>query len=321
MKRHIRILMFGIMVPLALAAMGFIGAVYFYRDTSLLTVQYMHPASGVVPVGTELVKGKVFRGSFVSRDRYLGAIGLYVDSHNRINNNILVFRMREKSVGTWYCENKYFTFTFPEKELFPFGCPSVADSLGKTYEFEVYSIDGVPGNAIGIGTGWPYFITSYTFPKQYFLQNRWLLVGFVGKKIALMFANPVVYLYVLQFLIPTGIYLMYYWSRRIFDQRILNPVFSYLTIIFMAFMYLTQPAIMKNSVVLYFVVSVTAMLLFLHKSHKLPFLMCVMFLIVAQFCLFMGWDDIANRCAVLCLFLMVSGLILLGRKLVIAQYD
>jgi hypothetical protein len=149
----------------------------------------------------ELVKGEKLQGMFTANDNYLGQVSIRFYNFGRINPDSVIFRIKEQGQSNWYYEGTYKTDQFQPDMLFPFGFPMINDSKGKTYVFEVESLNGLSEHSIGLSTVTPLGATLYQYPKKLLLSNPKTFINFfVNNKLKKIQING-------QTLVAVGIYL------------------------------------------------------------------------------------------------------------------
>lgn len=131
----------------------------------------------------ELLKDHSVITTFKSNNNNLGIISIAFDTHNQINNDYLEFKIRETNSDQWYYINKYKVDQFQNSKYFPFGFPEIKDSYGKEYQIEIKSLSGETGNSFIMITN-KTFLSKYSFPKTYLLQNKKYIPVFIYKKIS-----------------------------------------------------------------------------------------------------------------------------------------
>ncbi len=167
-------------------------AIYIYSVSDLLIIQtnLRQETSSVAHKGInnviyssvtsgELVKGEKMQGMFTASDNYLGQVSVRFYNFQRINPDSVIFRIKEQGQGKWYYEGTYKTDQFQPDMLFPFGFPIINDSKGKTYSFEVESLNGIAEHSIGISTVVPLGATLYQYPKKLLLSNPMTFAKFI----------------------------------------------------------------------------------------------------------------------------------------------
>lgn len=133
--------------------------------------------------------GEKIETEFEAEEDNLGIVAVRFDTFNRINDDQLIFRIKEKGQKDWYYENFYKTDQFQPSELFPFGFPIIPDSKGKTYVIEIESISGEEGKVVVVSEKEPKLQTRYQFSKEQ-LKNPSDSIGFLTKKTLEILPNP-----------------------------------------------------------------------------------------------------------------------------------
>lgn len=160
---------------------------------------------------------KVF-AEFKAKNDNLGIVSIKFSTDNKVNNNYLQFKIREKGKNDWYYSNKYNVDQFQNYQYFPFGFPEISDSKGKTYQIEIDLPKEKIKDSIQIITNNP-FLSKYSFPKKYLLQNKYKIIPFIFNKITSYFTNINSFKYLLIFIILL-IYLKTDKARKQFFQKI-----------------------------------------------------------------------------------------------------
>src|SRR4030042_3571032 len=163
----------------------------------------------------ELLAGEKINGEFVAYEDNLGIISIRFNTFDRINDDVLIFRLKEKDSESWYYENKYKVDQFQPDKLFPFGFPKIENYNGKIYQFEIESTKGESENAIAISPQFPIFRVKYHFDKEQLLANKLVLARFLFKKFIDAANNFNFILASLVFFIPFFFYLFYLLSKKL----------------------------------------------------------------------------------------------------------
>ncbi|MFA6569626.1 MAG: glycosyltransferase family 39 protein [Bacteroidota bacterium] len=128
----------------------------------------------------EILKGEKIIGEFESRENNLGILAFrFGNSYGGKNTELIDFRLKEKNTDEWYYDNLYHADQFLPDELFTFGFPVIPNSSGKTYIFEIESLNGKPGNAITISAFNPVFETKYKYSKAELFHDPGLLFNYL----------------------------------------------------------------------------------------------------------------------------------------------
>lgn len=155
-----------------------------FRDKSFTTLQKTYSFSTFLTYKSgELMKGDIVTGQFRAVENNLGIVAIRFQTFDRINSDLVVFRMKEQGSDQWYYVNEYQSRQFGGYPLFPFGFPIIADSKGKDYHFELESLYGKPGNAIGIDTTEPVLIAKHKFAKNQLISDKKVFLLFAFQKI------------------------------------------------------------------------------------------------------------------------------------------
>lgn len=308
MNNKMKSIVLYIIFPLILIVVGFFLSIYFYRETSLLTLQFSHPNEHVsYPATQELLKGELIQGELIAQENNLGTIAIPVTTFNRINNDIVVFELRQKGEKDWQVFNKYFTDRFPNDEPYPFGFPPIVDSKGKTFEFIVYSVNGVADNAIGFMHTSYNFYSRYTFLRSDFV-SRTQLISFFKRKLLNLFSNVGYILYTLLFLLPTAFYFLFLNNNILSRKRITG--FTLIAIILT--LYIVAPVLMKSDVIWFvaFLISCIAWLSKMRSRHVFGIAL-VLLITSPVWLLFPSTVEVTNRSAITVFFVSIIGILLL----------
>jgi hypothetical protein len=177
----------GIFIPLVLLG-AWVGLILYQsykieEVVTLLTDEYSHNSLNGYKEG-ELYKGDIVSGTFKARENYLGIIGVRFWNNYRLNDDYVIFRLREAGTPNWYYENRYKADQFQPNDYFTFGFPVIERSKDKLFEFQVESEGGRPGVAISISEISPVFIAKYKYPHSEVLGSREKIARFAVAKIA-----------------------------------------------------------------------------------------------------------------------------------------
>ncbi|MCL4374645.1 hypothetical protein M1523_02160 [Patescibacteria group bacterium] len=143
--------------------------------------QYLGTASVFkINTGRDFVKGVPVKGSFTAKENNLGMVKIRFDGQ-RINDDRLTFRIKEKGSHHWYYEQTYYTVQFIKLPLFPFGFPIIPDSQGKTYTIEL-SVSKGQLNGVSLDPSYPGVVLGYAFPKSQLIHHPQLLLSFLTNK-------------------------------------------------------------------------------------------------------------------------------------------
>ncbi len=217
MNYVIKILRHGLFISCVLFLMGLGLATYntlsLTNGFSVLTF-VDHPGISKNTSGDEILTGQKVKGVIQASENYLGTIELYIDTFNRINDDVIVFRIREKGIEKWYYENIYYTKQITSLQFFPFGFPTIPESKNKLYEYEIESLKGTHGNAIGTNYLNPEIITRYQYPKQSITASGRNLLSFTQIRVKNALQNVDFIIDILIYFLPSLYFFVWFFSKK-----------------------------------------------------------------------------------------------------------
>lgn len=143
-----------------------------FAQYPLTQIVFEHPWDKTSLTGKDILAGQKIKGQFSASANRLGTVAIKFDTHNRINSDQIIFRIKEKGEKNWFYEHIYRTDQIRREVFWPFGFSTISNSTNKVYKFEVESIKGRPGDTISVNTSEKSFITKYNYPKQYLEENK-----------------------------------------------------------------------------------------------------------------------------------------------------
>jgi hypothetical protein len=163
-------------------------------DTSFSIWSYGHQRSDFTKLTfSPLYKGSKISGQFVAQDKNLGIVSVRFQTFIRPPFSLedrYLFKIKEKSAKQWYYTNIYRSGFIYEIPFFPFGFPQIADSKGKSYQFEITSLNGNSVNALEISPSEPILQSKYKYSGHELLQNKVELIKFLIIKFTNAFKTP-----------------------------------------------------------------------------------------------------------------------------------
>lgn len=84
-----------------------------------------------------LEPGVTYQNEFTVNNNEFGSLDLKFDTGRSGKDHELLFRLKEINSEDWYYQAKYNTADFYNNAFYPFGFPTINNSLNKTYLFEV----------------------------------------------------------------------------------------------------------------------------------------------------------------------------------------
>lgn len=204
---------------------------YVSTSEGLLTLTIAHPPKFDSRIfNKQLLKGGKVSIKIEAKQDNLGSVGVRFYNFDRINDDVLIFRIKEIGDDDWYYENEYKVDQFQPDEIFPYGFPQIENSEGKIYVFELESLFGEPGNAVGISRFSPRIKSKYQFDFDE-LKNRpafWLY--FMYKKSLNLLVNGDFMNLILVKVIPLVIYFglfkllidKYEYFQKVFNKLVIR---------------------------------------------------------------------------------------------------
>jgi hypothetical protein len=99
---------------------------------------------------TRILKGEVYQQSFLSTTDSFGIIAVKFSNNDKINQDVLTFRIKEENDKDWFYENRYKTDQFQNNQFFTFGFPKIDNAQGKTFVFEIESLAGTEDDSVSV---------------------------------------------------------------------------------------------------------------------------------------------------------------------------
>lgn len=181
---------------------------FFYSDFSFTVLSYELPKNTISNLlDKELFKGDTVKGKFIAPDNYLGIVSIRFNTFKRENKDFILFRIKETNAPEWYFSESYRT-TFSDGTFYNFGFAPIQDSKNKQYQFEITSLQGQAGNAIGISSDEPIIRTKHQYPKQILLSDKKLFISHIFKKIVALLFDPETIFVIFVIFSPFYIYLL-----------------------------------------------------------------------------------------------------------------
>ena len=224
-----------LIVPFFLIVLGsvlFLNNVLHQEEPFSVLVQSQNKSIPIYGKSGEILSGEKIAFEFKAIEDNLGIVAVRFATFNRINDDILAFRIKEKWDKDWYYENDYKTDQFQPNQLFPFGFPVIQSSKNKVYQLEIESTKGVIGNAVSLTGLLPVFQAKYQFSKDKILSSRQEKLIFVKKKLLNLMSNREFSATSIIFFYPFFFYLLWYFiSKRYFKKAHILVYFIFLGIL------------------------------------------------------------------------------------------
>ena len=175
-----------------------------------------------------LQKSDIVAGEFTSHFNYLGIVAIRFNTFFQINEDIIRFRIKEKNSSKWYFQYDYTTPQFQPNQLFTVGFPVISDSAGKTYLFEIESLQGEKNNAVALSPIEPVIVTKYQYPKHEITSKPIKAAEFIMLKASNSLTNIDFIISTFAYIIPLALYIIYqlYFEKYLADRYyiVLFPV-------------------------------------------------------------------------------------------------
>lgn len=194
---------------LLLFALGWSAYVGISSDSALSLLSKKGDASYFknLSLGQEIKVNEPVNGQFQALENNLGMISIAFANPSSLNQEKIIFRIREKDTESWLTENEYASGQFHRSGKMYFGLPIQGDSKDKTYEFELElksemftendneetemaeagEMEVIDETEItepfSLSKEEPVIRTHYKFGKDYFKENPGYLINFTKIKL------------------------------------------------------------------------------------------------------------------------------------------
>lgn len=300
-----------ISVIIILFVVGFVFSIFCYEEAYVTSVLHYNDNSVFTSYTSgPLMSGKSIHGEFVASENNLATVKVRIQTFNRINTTHILFKLKQKGEKNWSVENTYATDRDVDGLFYPFGFPAFKDSLGKSYEFEITSIDGTEDNAVGFVNGYHTVATQYVFLKSSLLSDRGSLVNFLKSKLNTIF-EPYYLLYLALFFIPLIAYITHVMSRKKKGKLYIYGILC----IYLFFTYTYLPVTMHGNTILYVALTCYFVGYLASVTSSIIFTAALICLINIPVALFFNTILVADRAATFVFFLLLIGCIRLGKEI------
>lgn len=168
---------------------------------------------------TEIYKGEKISTQFVAKDDRMGIVSVRFDTFSKINDDTLIFRIKERGQNNWYYENVYKVDQFQDDQFFTFGFPIIENSLGKEYIVELESQYGTPGNAVAVSSIEPDLFVKHQYQKERLASDKSYLLSSLINKIKVSFVDREFLVSSIIYLLPLLLYILWQFYKEFFLQR------------------------------------------------------------------------------------------------------
>ena len=195
--------------------------VAFQQDFSILSLVQNHDKQSLVIRNSQndqysLLDTKKLQGKFFANEDNLGIVTMKVlhvgpinqdrAMQEKIDANILTFRIKEEGNLSWYHESNHIAWKISSEKPYPFGFPQIANSNNTWYEFEIESSGASGQDYVVLIEPLQNFQSVYKIPKKIIIEEPSMIVSILFKKVYSAFSQReaqivlVVYLFTMWFL-------------------------------------------------------------------------------------------------------------------------
>ena len=200
-----------IIIPLLLVLFWLIFSLIYSSYKSLTVLQYSHNQDASNKFfERRLLKNEKLNGEFTAKDNNLGIVSVrfgYIPRVDFSNEDILIFKIKEKGSNKWLYENNYRSGSFDSNQFYPFGFPLINNSKGKIYKFEILSQNGNKDNAMETTHTNPIYLTKYKYSTAEVFKNLSSIIKFMKEKIITFVSNSDSLLASIVFMLPFMFYM------------------------------------------------------------------------------------------------------------------
>lgn len=295
-------------IPLMFIILGFVLAfIHINIEPGITILVYPHNKKEIVSFKTDelLARGKI-TSKFKAKDNNLGIVAVRFNTHFRINNDTVIFRIRELGKTNWFYENRYKVDQFQPNQFFTFGLPIIDNSEGRVYEFEIESIKGKINDAVALSPIEPVFVTKYQYSRQKITSNSEYALKFLGKKSVNLLTNPDFLLAWLVYNLPVLLYFVWLFLFEKFLNR--KYYFALLPIIFMLMVVLS--GIANNDIVTIGLTIMWIYFIYLYKFRGVFSFVVSSIFIIFSFCTYyLGLENASKGFSVWAFILLIVGIV------------
>lgn len=289
-----------------------------YQNLGITILTYNHAAKEIVTKSySELLKGQKIIGEFRAKDNNLGIVAVRFNTYFRINEDTVLFRIKNKKDKSWYYEYHYTTPQFQPNQYFTFGFPIIPDSEGNIYDFEIESTMGEHENAVALSPIEPIFETKYQYskdlivndikhPGNFFQSNNTKSYAgdFLIRKTKNSFSNSDFSISFIVYALPLLLYIiwLFFFEKFLADKYYLAtlPLFAMIVIALANF---TR----NDTAVLGFTLLWGTLALVYHLRSNISFVLAICFLIVSIILLYTSQETISKNFTMWGYMLLVVG--------------
>lgn len=267
----------------------------------------------------EIYRGETIHGEFKANENNLGIVSVRFNTFARINDDVLIYKIKEKDAKRGYYEYTYKVDQFQPDELFTFGFPIIKESKNKTYEFSLTSTKGRLKNAVAISPIDPIVVTKYQFTKSELLSDKKLFITHFWKKFLNSFSSIDFFVSSLVYLLPFVLYIFWFYQIKPFliSFSVKHPEFKYIIKFNLVVAYILGLIIVNIFFVRQLSSDISTLILIvswiiISKRYSLKsnitFLLALCFLLLIPLFSILNLLDIAERSAVWLYYFLIVGI-------------
>lgn len=252
----------------------------------------------------EILTGEKITGKFKAKEDNLGIVSLRFNTFGRINNDILIFRIKEEWDEKWYYENEYKVDQFQQYGFFPFGFPIIQDSKDRRYSLEIESTNGKTKNAVSISEYSPIFEAKYKFSRDEILSSKKELITFLYKKVLNSFTDKNNIFISIIFFFPLAFY--FFWlflTTKFYNQAYFLLFFVILSMLIDTFFIYASTFIVTLILVPPFLISIRFYNMGRDKAIKLSI---ILFFLLLSLSILFNKENIAAKSGLWIYFLILT---------------
>ncbi len=283
-------------LPVLLLGFWIAAPVVLNNDSPLLVMSSNYSKGIFRPFnGNEIHVHEKVSGQFKSKENNLGIVAVRFNTFGRINNDIVIFRIKESNNDSWYYEGKYKVDQFQPNGLFTFGFPRIPNSENKSYLFEIESTKGEKGDAVALSYFEPSVMAKYAYSKSELFRNKKELFVFSFKKIAYSYQSFSFFISSLPFLLPLVFYsFLISIRKRIIKKKypFFQQIFTFMLLLSLVFL----PSMSTTSFFL-FVMFWVLLIIINRLDSSVSFLYSLVLLLITPFLIVTNQQYIAENFA------------------------
>lgn len=208
------------------------------KDISITTIEQRHKPVSTYTLPLRLEKSDIYRQEITAAHDNLGQIAVRFQTHLRINDDELIFRIRSSDSKNWDYTSTIKTDQFQPDQLFPFGFPIYPDSKNQTYIWEIESVRGDQQNFVSISKTKPVIVSRYQFSKTEMAQDEKKLAVFIINKFLNVIQDPDSLLNLILWGSPLFIFLIATSTKKIYKNFLFVAIIPF-TILIIDSLYVT----------------------------------------------------------------------------------